>query len=227
MLTREQVEKALPANLKTAATQNLTDMINNSVSDPEVAEDIRNNFISYTSVLKDGKFKTEDYLSAVTYVSYKLMGYNNQDAYMRTFPQRHANLQARGVSSKDLAAYVSAYAKGKLVNLIMEQTLVPVHVLNVDIYQRAINVQADLMLNATSEKVRSDAANSLLTHLAKPKETAPSVNINIAESTGINELKGMLNQLAEQQINMVNDGIPIKTIAAQRLIEHEPQEEAP
>jgi len=55
-----QVEKALPATLRGAATQSLVDTINQISSDPLVAEVIRDNFISYAHVLRDGKFKTED-----------------------------------------------------------------------------------------------------------------------------------------------------------------------
>ena len=77
MLTQQEVVKALPANLKSCVTQSLVDNINNISADPLIAEQIRNNYISYTAVLKDGKFKTEDYLSAVAYVSFKLMGYTN------------------------------------------------------------------------------------------------------------------------------------------------------
>ena len=221
-LTVEQVEKALPANLKNAATQAFTDHINNIVSDPLVAEQVRNNFISYTSVLKDGKFKTEDYLHAVTYVSYKLMGDTNQDAYFKTFPQRHASLVARGVSSKDISAYVSAYNKGKLVNLILEQTLVPSWVLNADIYQRAINTQAELMIHAQSEKVRCDAANSILTHLAKPKEAGPLINLDMRQDTGMNELKDLLTSLARKQRDMIQEGsVSTREIAEQNIIEGE------
>lgn len=219
MLTRDEVEKALPPTLKSAATQSFTDQINNISTDPLLAEQIRNNFISYTKVLQEGRFKTGDYLSAVMYVSYKLMGYSNQDAYFRTFPQRHADLTARGLPSKDIAAYVSAYHKGKLVNLIMEQSLVPVHVLNNDIYQKAINVQADLMLNAQSEKVRSDAANSLLTHLAKPKEAAAALQISINQDSGMSELKDMLTNLAGRQLDLIENGVTAKDIADQKLIE--------
>ncbi len=227
-LTVEQVEKALPANLKNAATQAFTDHINNIVSDPLVAEQVRNNFISYTSVLKDGKFKTEDYLHAVTYVSYKLMGDTNQDAYFKTFPQRHASLVARGVSNKDISAYVSAYNKGKLVNLILEQTLVPSWVLNADIYQRAINTQADLMINAQSEKVRCDAANSILTHLAKPKEAGPLINLDMRQDTGMNELKDLLTSLARKQRDMIQEGsVSTREIAEQNIIEGEAKHVSP
>lgn len=220
-LTVDQVEKALPANLKFAATQPFVDQINNIVTDPLVAEQVRNNFISYTSVLKEGKFKTEDYLHAVTYVSFKLMGLTNQDAYFRTFPNRHAALVAKGTSSKDIAAYVSAYNRGKLVNLILEQTLVPTWVLNQDLYQRAINTQADLMINAQSEMVRTTAANSILTHLSKPKEAGPLVNLNLAESSGMNELKDMLTVLAQRQRDLIQGGVSTREIAEQKLIEGE------
>lgn len=49
------------------------------------------------------------------------------------------------------------------------------------IYQKAINVQADLMSNANSEMVRMQAANSILTHLAKPKEVGPLINLDLRE----------------------------------------------
>jgi hypothetical protein len=221
MLTREQVEQALPPNLKNAATQQLTDRVNNIVSDPLIAEQIRENFISYTTVLKDGRFKTDDYLSAVTYVSFKLMGLSNQDAYMRTFPNRYQQLLAKGTSSKDIAAYVSAYNKGKLVNLILDQTLVPVWVLNQDVYQKAINVQADLMLNANSEKVRSDAADSLLNHLKRPEVKAVNLNLGVQENSGLTELKDLLTQLAEKQRQAISNGTPTRLIAAQPIIEGE------
>lgn len=219
MLTRDQVEQALPPNLKSAATQQLTDRINNITSDPVIAEHIRDNFVSYTQVLKDGRFKTEDYLHAVTYVSYKVMGMSNQDAYMRTFPQRYQALVAKGTSSKDIAAYVSAYNKGKLVNLILEQTLVPTWILNQETYQKAINTQAELMLTATSEKVRCDAADSILNHLKRPEVKSVNLNLGVHESSGLTELKGMLTQLAESQREAIANGVPTKLIAAQPIVD--------
>lgn len=224
MLTVDVVVKALPANLKSAATQQFVDQINNIVTDPIIAEQVRENFISYTKVLQEGKFKTEDYLHAVTYVSYKLMGYSNQDAYFRTFPQRHQQLVAKGTSSKDIAAYVSAYNKGKLVNLILEQTLVPSWVLNQDAYQKAINTQVELMQNAQSELVRTQAANSLLTHLAKPKEVGPLINFDMRENSGMNELRDLLSKVAEKQQEAIRGGTSTKDIANQTIIEGEAEE---
>ena len=224
-VTKELVARALPGNLKSAATDELADLINQISTDPLVAEQIRNNFLSYTSVLKEGKYKVEDYLNAVAYCSYKLMGESNQDAYFKTFPQRYANLVAAGRTPKEISSYVSAYAKGQLVNKVLEQTLVPTWVLNVDMYQAALNTQFNLMNDGSvSAKVRSDAANSLLTHLGKPKEAGPLINIDLAESSGMNELKDAMRKMAEQQQQLIHAGIATKEIAAQDIVDVTPKE---
>ena len=218
MLTLQQVAHALPPNLKNNVTQQLVDNINNCVADPIMAEAIKDNFLSYTQVLSEGKFKTEDYLSAVMYVSFKLMGMTNQDAYARTFPARYRTLLNNGTSAKDISSYVSMYNKGRLVNLILEKSLIPTWVLNQHIYQKAINVQADLMSNANSEMVRMQAANSILTHLAKPKEVGPLINLDLREGSGLNELKATLTQLAQQQRDLIGQGVTTKSIADQGLV---------
>ena len=224
-ITKELVARALPGNLKSAATDQLADMINQISADPLIAEQIRENFLSYASVLKEGKFKVEDYLNAVAYCSYKLMGDSNQDAYFKTFPQRYANLVAAGRTPKEISAYVSAYAKGQLVNKIMEQTLVPSWVLNQHMYQAALNTQFKLMTNEdVSPKVRSDAADSLLTHLAKPKEAGPLINIDMGETSGMNELKDALARMAQQQQTLINAGVSTKEIAAQDIVDATPKE---
>ena len=217
-LTLHQVAHALPPNLKNNVTQQLVDNINNCVADPIMAEAIKDNFLSYTQVLSEGKFKTEDYLSAVIYVSFKLMGMSNQDAYARTFPARYRTLLNNGTSAKDISSYVSMYNKGRLVNLILEKSLIPTWVLNQHIYQKAINVQADLMSNANSEMVRMQAANSILTHLAKPKEVGPLINLDLREGSGLNELKATLTQLAQQQRDLIGQGVTTKSIADQGLV---------
>jgi hypothetical protein len=221
-LTKEEVQQALPANLKSAVTDSLVNQINAIAADPEIAEQVRNNFVSYTTVLKDGKFKLEDYLNAVMYVSYKIMGHSNQDAYARAFPQRYQRLMANGTSSKDIAAYVSAYNKGKLVNLIYEQTLVPSWVLNADIYQKAINTQYELMTDPdVSPKVRTEAANSLLTHLKKPEVGKVQIDLGVVENSGLNDLRKAIEDMSKLQKQAIEGGAELKTIAAAPLIEGE------
>ena len=223
-LTLGEVQACLPANMKGAATQALVDDLNAIAVDPLVAEQIRENFVSYAGVMRDGKFKTEDYLAAVQYVSYKLMGDTNKDAWARAFPQRYALLKSRGAPEKEISAHVAAYAKGKLVNAILEQSMVPSWVLNADLFQKALNVQADLMQNANSEKVRSDAANSILTHLKRPEAVKGQLDLNIKDSSGMNELKQVLGQMATQQRELLEQGAPIRQITDARIIENEPND---
>ncbi len=218
MLTKEQVVNALPKGLKNSVSVALVDTINNVVTDPLIAEQVRNNFITYTSVLTEGKYRMEDYLNAIQYVTYKLMNYNNQDSYIRTFPQRYAALLAKGVSSKDLSSYVAAYNKTQLVNKILEQSIIPSWILNQNVYQDAINCQADLMRSAASEKVRCDAANSILTHLAKPKDSNFQINVDARQTTGMDELRDILKDLAQQQLSLIENGMSTKEVAGQVLI---------
>jgi hypothetical protein len=217
MLTVEQLKQALPAHMKSSASQELCDRVNQYAGDPEFAKSLRDNLVSYTSVLKDGKFKTEDYVSAVTYTSLKLMGFNNQESYARTFPDRYQNLVARGADAKEISAYVAAYSKNKLVNLVLEQTLVPTWVLNQDVYQNAINTQALLMVTAKSEMVRMQAANSIMMALKRPEKTQVELNLGDAATSGLNDLRDMLTNLAQAQQTAIGSGMNTQAIAHQKL----------
>ena len=218
LMTQELLVQALPKNLRGAATQELVDKINGAAADPDIADAIKDNFISYSKVLQDGKFKTEDYLSAVTYVSYKIMGYNNQDAYARTFPDRWARHALLGTSSKDLSSYVSMYNKGKLVNLVLEQSLIPSWILNQDVYQKAINTQLELMTSANSEKVRSDAANSILTHLKPPEVKKVEIDVSLKDNSGMSDLRATMAAMAEQQLELIKAGAGTQSVARAPLL---------
>lgn len=205
-LTVEQFKVALPDKVKKSINQELVDQINATLSNPDMYEAYRDNLLSYTKVMADGRFKIGDYVNAVKYVSHKLMGASNIEAYTKTFPDKYARFVANGVQSKDIASYVTAYNKSKLVNLIFEQTLVPSYVLNQDLYQKALNVQAELMVSAKSEKVRSDAANSLLTHLKMPETQKVELDIAVKEDGSIAALRATTLELAKQQRLMVEAG---------------------
>ena len=205
-LTLEQFKHALPDKVKKSINQELIDQVNLTLADPELYEAYRDNLVSYTSVMSDGRFKVSSYVEAVKYVSHKLMGCTNIDAYTKTFPGKYQAFIQQGVAPKDIASYVTAYNKNKLVNLIFEQTLIPSYVLNQDMYQKALNVQADLMVSAHSEKVRCDAANSLLTHLKMPETQKVELSVGIKEDGSIAALRATTLELARQQRLMVESG---------------------
>jgi len=205
--TIDQFKGALPATLKKSVNQELIQKIQATLNDPDMYETYRENLLSYTRVMAEGKFKVSGYIDAVKYVSHKLMGDSNIAAFSKTFPDKLAKWNAAGMASKDIASYVTAYNKSKLVNLILEQTLVPSWVLNQDLYQKALNTQAELMVNAKSEKVRSDAANSLLTHLKRPETQKLELDIGVKEDSSIAVLRQATLELAKQQRLAMEAGV--------------------
>lgn len=207
VLTVEQFKQVLPDKVKKSVNQELIDQVNTTLSDPEMFESYRENLLSYTKVMADGRFKITNYIEAIKYVSHKLMGATNIEAYIKTFSDKYNRFLAQGVTPKDIASYVTAYNKSKLVNLIFEQTLIPSYVLNQDLYQRALNVQADLMITSKSDKVRCDAANSLLTHLKMPETQKVELEIGVREDSSIAALRETTLALSRQQRLMVEAGM--------------------
>ncbi|WP_269519476.1 hypothetical protein [Alteromonas sp. BMJM2] len=205
-LTVDEIKSALPDQFKKSINQELIDGINATIVDPEMYENYRDNLMSYTHVLKNGKFKVSSYLDAVRYVSYKLMGCTNIKSYSLTFPDKIDRFNSQGVPAKDIASYVTAYNKSKLVNLILEQTLIPSYILNQDLYQKALNTQAELMMYAKSEKVRSDAANSILTQLKMPEKQQVELEVSVKEDSIIGQLKRQSAELAAQQRTLIESG---------------------
>lgn len=223
MLSVEVMQKALPAKMRSRISQGLVDNINGALGDPDTAEILKENILGYISVLQNGRTKVEDYINAVKYVSFKLMGDSNIAAWVKVFPDRYARLVANGVPEKDIHAHVSIYNKNKVVNDIYDRAQIPTHLLNADIFQKAINVQASLMSDLNvSPKVRSDAANSLLMHLKRPEAQKIELDVGVKDDSMLQELKSITLGLAQQQRDMIESGVyTSKQIAHQRIIEGE------
>ena len=214
-----QFKEALPVTLKKSVNQSLIDKIDQTLNEPDMYETYRENLLSYTRVMSEGKFKVSSYIDAVKYVSHKLMGKTNMAAFTTTFPDKIQDWSARGVAPKDMASYVTAYNKSKLVNLLFEQTIIPSWVLNQDLFQKALNTQADLMMTANSEKVRSDAANSLLTHLKQPETQKMELQVSQNEDSSIATLREATMGLARQQrMMMESGGMNAQEVAHSRVV---------
>ena len=220
IISEEQFKALLPKQFKGTVTQEVMDEINNALSDPIANEAFKENLLSYTGVMRDGKFKIGDYLKAVKYVSFKLLGSSNIDAYLKTFPDRHQEFIKNNTSAKDMSSYVAMYNKNKLVNLIFEQTIIPFHVLNSDLYQKALNVQVELMTSPdVSPKVRSDAANSVLTHLKPPETTKIELDIGVKSDSMIEQLRTTMAEFSAQQLKAITLGTQSVTdIAHSKLV---------
>lgn len=204
MLTLGQVQEALPTNHRNNITQDMVNQLNSLSSDPEEARYIRDNFVTFSKVLQEGRFKVGDYVRAVMYVSHKVMGKSNLESYKATFPERYKDMVDRNRQPKDIASIVTAYNKGQLVTKVMERAIVPSWILNQDMFQSALQTQYDLMTDVTvSDKVRSDAANSILTHLKKPEDNKAELKIEIGLNDGMAALEAQLTAVSKQQLDLI------------------------
>lgn len=223
LVTIDSIKDSLPKNLKCTITQDLVDKLNN-INDPEICKTIKDNFITFNSILTEGKYKVENYIDAITYVTYKMMNYTNRDAYIKTFPKRYSDLIAKGATIKEIDSYVAMYSKGKLVTSLLERCYIPSWILNQDIYQKAINTQAEL-LQSRNEKVRFMAADSLMRNLAKPEIKDNPINLNInTNNNQLEELKETIAKFAQMQRDSIIQGTSVKEIAESKIIEVTPDE---
>lgn len=207
-LTREEFKEALPAQIKGNVSQVLVDQVNSLLNQPELEDTLVDNLITYSSVMKDGKYKIVDYVNAVRFVSFITCNNIDKEAYRKTFPARYAKHMANKVSAKDLGAYVSAYKKTKLVTAILAQSLVPVYITNAGNLQEAINIQMSIARDEdVSDKVRSDAANSVMTHLKAPETSKIELDVAVKESNVMSDIRAHLDELAAAQQHAILTGV--------------------
>ena len=222
VVTRDQLLRTLPKQVRSNLTDEILDSLNKSITDPNFREVYRENLLGFTSVIQDGKYKLQSYIDAVKYVTYKFTGSKDIEAYAKTFPDRYQRLVEEGASSKTISSYAATYKKTQLVQKIFEQNMIPVHIFNADIFQKAINVQAQLMVSANSEKVRSDAANSLLSHLKPPEIKKIELDVGIKQDKSLDDLREATRELVEiQKRQLEAKTITPKDVAHSKLIRDE------
>ena len=224
MLALESVRKLVPKNQRTLITQEFLDKLEASVSDSLVAEQFKENFVTYLNVLSKGKYKIEDYINAVKYVSFKLLGYSNINAYIATFPERYERLKAEGQTQ--IEAFVSMYNKNKLVMQIYEQTIVPSYVLNAPMHQQALNTLAAMIIDDDVRGMtKVKACEAILQYTKQPDVVKGELTIGIEQSDTINDLREITENLADTYRMMLEKkGMKLKDVAEADIIDVTPEE---
>nr|DAP09397.1 MAG TPA: hypothetical protein [Caudoviricetes sp.] len=214
----EVLKKVTPKKLRYLVNEKLVEQINSLLYEPEYRDAYRENLLGYVNVLNDPNTKMTNYLQAVKYCTFKLAGSSNMDAYIKTFPDRYKRMLADGKDSQAISSYVAAWNRSRIVTSIMEQAAVPVWLVNADLFQEAINVQAHIMRTARSEKVRSDAANSLINHLKQPEVTKHQLDIGIKPGKELLELREAIEEHSKlQQLAIASGNVTAKAIAEMGL----------
>lgn len=226
MLTVDVIKTLVPKSQRSMINEDFLKLIeSNSNGDPMIAEAFKENFISYIMVLSDSRYKLTDYVKAVKFVSYKLLGFNDYKAYAGAFPERYQALLDSGKKYDEISPYVSMYKSGKLVRAIFEQAVVPSHVLNAPLFQEALNTLADIMRDTTQKGLmaRVKAAEAILAYTKAPEVTKLQLDIGANQLDAISDLRKATANLVIAQKEMLQSGqMSLKDIAESNIIEIEP-----
>jgi len=221
MLTEEQFKACLPSQITSRINPQVIDNINKILDNPDEAEMLRDNILGFCSVMQEGKYSIEKYVLAVKYMSYRQLGDNKKTAYCKTFADKYAKWLADGVDPKDIASYITAYDKGQLITKLYTQVLTPLHIINMDKEQEAINHLYSLMKGARSENVQRQSATDLLAAIKRPETAKVEVELNLGtkNTSVIADLQLNMRQLAETQRDLIDSGaMNPKAIADAKLV---------
>ena len=216
-LTLVQLQASMPKKFRHNVTEDMVKFINATEGD-EFRDIYKENLLGFSDVMQLGRYGMTEYLNAVKFVSYKLLGDSNTIAYAKVFPDRYQRLVDKNTPMKTISSFSTTYNKGALVHKILERTLVPVHILNMDVHQEAINIQAELMRDAKSETVRQKAAECLIMQLKAPEAAKIEIDVNYSNDS-IDELRATTRALAQQQMKLIESGaVTAQTVAHSDII---------
>lgn len=223
MMQIDVVKRLVPRSQRALVTEDFLQKLEDIANDSKLGDMYKENFVTYLNVLSKGKYKMEDYLNAIKYISFKLLNYTNIDAYAATFPDRYQRLINEG--QKQIDSYVSAYNSNKLVMQIYEQTLVPSYILNAPLHQEALN---ELALMIQDKKVggmvKVKACETILNYTKPPEVIKNELTIGIEQSDTIADLREVTENLADTYKAMLESGTTtLQDIAKSKIIDVEPE----
>lgn len=229
LLSVEGLQKIYPRKVNRETLEECVKMMNESIvgMDSVMREHYRDNLVGVIDVIKEGeRIKFADYVKAVKFCSFKMAGYTDTRAYSLTFPERIERMAREGISNANLYVYANSYAKNKVVVEIMAKLMIPTHIMYQDYFHMAVKTQVEIMTDdKVSPKVRSDAANSLMTHLKQPEIKQAELSINTNDSGIINQLSEALNNLSKGHKELLSQGrTTLKDISEAVIIEVEKDE---
>lgn len=224
LLSVEGLQKIYPRKVNRETLEECVKMMNESIvgMDSVMREHYRDNLVGVIDVIKEGeRIKFADYVKAVKFCSYKMAGYTDTRAYSLTFPERIERMAREGISNANLYVYANSYAKNKVVVEIMAKLMVPTHIMYQDYFHMAVKTQVEIMTDdKVSPKVRSDAANSLMTHLKQPEIKQAELKISTEDNGAIGHLADALASLSGKQRELLNSGaMRLKEVSEAVIIE--------
>lgn len=215
----EEFKAALPVKQRKAFTEEafiLMQEINNNPEFPD-GEFIKS-ILTYSSILLNGRYKTNDYIKAVEYCTYITAGSSIIDAYKKTFPDRALRRIEQGCAEITQTSAATIFHKNSLIQKILTQSTIPMRLFFMKDKYDAIGVLSNEMKTAVFAKDRISAADKLLVHLADPLESKIELDIGIKSNNIIEDYEKAMHMFVTEQRKMMEEGLDIKTVANAKLI---------
>lgn len=188
--------------------------------DPEAYQD---RLVGWVNVMKMGKYKVKDYVKAVHYCTLRSMELSMLNAYKQTFPDRcYKIVDGKEVKKPDgtLRALCSIYDKTDMVQKILAQMQIPLHIMMMSEQVKMARKLAELAMTADSERVQMEAADRLLTHIKSPEVAKVELDVSFKGDEVIQNISNALDTFAQ----IAHDRMKQGTITATQVIEHKSNE---
>jgi len=221
-LTVELLKGVVPKKYARFVADDLVNELNLLIGDQEYGEQFKEEFLTHANVLEqNSNWSLTKYTNAVKFFSLVQQEMSLVDAYCVVFPDRLKARYARGESKLNMGGEASRFNSSELVNKIRQQALVPLHLVNQSLLQRAINKQAELMMHAKSEMVQQKASETLIRELRPPETSKIELDIGIQHTDTIADLRKAAEELVNAQHSSILAGVQVKEIANSRIIDAE------
>lgn len=209
-ISPETIKMLYPVKLSATVLDRYTNLMNECIDSigEGMEEFVKENIVGFLDIMKERNTNSiEEYLNAVKFITYKQAGDTNVKAYAKVFPDKIKRMAQEKIPQAYLGNYAGIYAKSKLVTKMQAMLMLPSHIMYQDVFHNAVKVQAEIMNDPdVSPKVRSDAANSLMTHLKQPEIKQMELQIGTKNEGAIAELTEALNALSGKQRELILEG---------------------
>jgi len=203
--------------------QDTVDFINEAETNELVVDEFRENFLTYSKVLNEGKFTLKQYVNAVKFTTYKMLDYNDSEAFILTFPEKYDRLKVDYAHDDEkfrrlISSYANRFKSSKLVVQIMQQTIVPSYIYNAPLFQEALLEATKIMKHSKSDIARVNAIAQILNHTKAPEEQNVNLNIGLKDNETVSDLRDMVEELSDKQREMMKQGVSPAEIAQMKIL---------
>lgn len=178
-------------------------------------EDYLEKVLSFSSVLRNGRFRVPDYLKAVQYVTYRMAEMTIMESWSLTFPERMYRDGERKPEGT-ISALCYTYDKNAMVQKLLGQVQMPLHAMMMTERYKAAQKLFELMNDPDqTPRIQMESADKLLNHIKLPEAQSIEIDVNVNDGT-LRDIGATLDSIAQLAKAKIEQGL----VTATQVIEH-------